>query len=269
MNKDMFLMQLEQLLSKIPREEREEAMDYYRSYFEDAGMENEAAVLEELESPQVIADSIKEALSSTGDMTGALKNPPQVREGQFQSGRYEYGKKTQDGPQNTGNTFSGSDFEKEGTRGPDYQKASRQACYRRYDQYENRSGRHLAGGMDRRTKLILFVIAAVILLPVWGTVFSVVAGAAGALLAAVILLGICSVGGVIGGVACTVVAIVKMCTLSIAPGLILLGIGMLLIAGSGICTVLLLLVFGRLVPWAFRQITQLFQRLLQQGRSAA
>ena len=42
MNKDMFLMQLEQLLSKIPREEREEAMDYYRSYFEDAGMENEA-----------------------------------------------------------------------------------------------------------------------------------------------------------------------------------------------------------------------------------
>ena len=52
MNKDMFLMQLEQLLSKIPREEREEAMDYYRSYFEDAGMENysarHAAIMEQV-----------------------------------------------------------------------------------------------------------------------------------------------------------------------------------------------------------------------------
>ncbi len=89
MNRDLFLFKLEQLLYDIPKEERDEAMDYYRGYFDDAGAENEAVVLEELESPQAIADSIKEALRSTGDMSGGLKNPPQVRDGRDQAGSAE------------------------------------------------------------------------------------------------------------------------------------------------------------------------------------
>ena len=58
MNKDEFLRQLEQLLGNISPEERADAMAYYRSYFEDAGIENEASILKELESPQKVAQSI-------------------------------------------------------------------------------------------------------------------------------------------------------------------------------------------------------------------
>ena len=39
MNKTEFLEQLERLLWDISCQEREEALDFYRSYFEDAGEE--------------------------------------------------------------------------------------------------------------------------------------------------------------------------------------------------------------------------------------
>lgn len=277
MNKDLFLAQLERLLYEIPREEREEAMDYYRSYFEDAGVENEAVVLEELGSAQTIADSIIEALNSTGDMKGALKNPPQIREGQTQSGKYGY-RKNGSG-QGYRSIFSGSDFQKKSeqtssshgntrTESRSWQKHAGEADYRRYDQYESK-GRQDYGNTDRRTKIILLIILAVFTSPIWGTVLSGVLGAAGVLIAIVAVLGVCSVGGVIAGIVCTVVAITKFCTLSLVNGLAILGIGMLLIAGSGISFVLVLLVCGRLLPWAFRQIVQLFQKVLQWGRSAA
>ena len=51
MNKTEFLEQLERLLWDISCQEREEALDFYRSYFEDAGEENEAQVIQELRSP--------------------------------------------------------------------------------------------------------------------------------------------------------------------------------------------------------------------------
>lgn len=276
MNKDLFLLQLERLLLDIPKEERDEAMDYYRSYFEDAGIENEAVVLEELESPQIIADSIKEALSSTGDMTGALKNPPQVREGQA-SGKYGYGNRTSG--QGYKSIFSGSDFQKKSEQasssqesgeqeGSSWQKDSKGAAYRRYDQYEEKD-RQPYGTADRRTKLILLIILAVFTSPIWGAALSGVLGVVGVIIAAVVVLGICSVGGVIGGIVCTIVAVVKLCTLSLFKGLLLLGIGMLLIAGGGISMVLLLLMCGRFLPWLVHQISQLFHRVLKWGRSAA
>ena len=52
MNKEEFLKRLEQLLSDISEEERADALAFYRSYFEDAGIGNEASILEELESPE-------------------------------------------------------------------------------------------------------------------------------------------------------------------------------------------------------------------------
>ncbi len=66
MNREEFLRQLEQLLSGISEEERADAMAFYRSYFEDAGAENEPLILEELESPQKVAESIMKNLGIDG-----------------------------------------------------------------------------------------------------------------------------------------------------------------------------------------------------------
>lgn len=293
MNKEIFLKQLEQLLYDIPKEERDEAMDYYRGYFEDAGVEHEATVLEELESPQMIADSIKEALSSTGDMATGLKNPPQVRESQAQSGGDAYGKGQAAGGPGYKSIFSGKDFRKKAERqsadgtgqgdragGFQYQKSTDDqqgyggqdsgAAYRRYDQYDGRQGQAgQTGGPDRRTKLLLLILLAVFTSPIWGTALSGVLGVVGVGIALVIVLGVCSIGGAIGGVACTITAIVRLCTLSLVKGLMLLGIGMLLIAGSGVSMVLLLLLCGKFLPWVLRQISALLRKVLQWGRSAA
>ena len=62
MSKNEFLNQLSILLSDISPEEREEAIAYYREYIEDAGLENEEAILNELGTPQEVAAEIKSGI---------------------------------------------------------------------------------------------------------------------------------------------------------------------------------------------------------------
>ena len=59
MSKNEFIDRLAQLLADIPPEERDEALTYYREYIEDAGLENEEAIMQELGSPEEIAAAIK------------------------------------------------------------------------------------------------------------------------------------------------------------------------------------------------------------------
>ena len=48
MNRTEYMRELDALLHGISKEEREEAMQYYNDYFDDAGSENEEKVIEEL-----------------------------------------------------------------------------------------------------------------------------------------------------------------------------------------------------------------------------
>lgn len=83
MKKEEFLRRLEMLLSDISEEERAEAMAFYRSYFEDAGEGNEAYILEELGSPESVAEIIKRdlgmvAIANTGKTNESRANEPHV-----------------------------------------------------------------------------------------------------------------------------------------------------------------------------------------------
>lgn len=68
MNKAMFMARLRELLADITEAEREEALNYYEDYFDDAGEENEESVIEALGSPERVAATIKEGLN---DNTGS------------------------------------------------------------------------------------------------------------------------------------------------------------------------------------------------------
>lgn len=59
MNRELFMRDLNRFLSDLPAEEREQALNYYEDYFEDAGAENEQKVIEELGSPVDVAKQIK------------------------------------------------------------------------------------------------------------------------------------------------------------------------------------------------------------------
>ena len=70
MNKQEFMAQLSELLSDITETEREEALNYYEDYFNDAGVENEAAVIEALGTPQKVAAMIKAGLNDNNGSDG-------------------------------------------------------------------------------------------------------------------------------------------------------------------------------------------------------
>ena len=78
MDRAQFMQELEKLLADISETERQDALDFYNSYFDDAGAENEASVLRELGSPEKVAAIIK------ADLKGS-------------AGGYEYGEYTEHG----------------------------------------------------------------------------------------------------------------------------------------------------------------------------
>ena len=63
MNKEQFLDELEKLLQDIDSIERDEALNYYRDYFEDAGSEHEQEVIDELGTPEKVAQEQKSLLN--------------------------------------------------------------------------------------------------------------------------------------------------------------------------------------------------------------
>ena len=58
MNRDKYLNELQTKLKKLPKDEIEAALDYYREYFDEAGEENIDLVIRKLGSPSKVAKNI-------------------------------------------------------------------------------------------------------------------------------------------------------------------------------------------------------------------
>ena len=69
-----FMRRLEELLSDISPSEREEALQYYNDYFNDAGKENEKEVMEALGTPEQVAEIVKEGLSENAGAAQFTEN---------------------------------------------------------------------------------------------------------------------------------------------------------------------------------------------------
>ncbi|SHJ60408.1 DUF1700 domain-containing protein [Hespellia stercorisuis] len=98
MNRTDFMIKLESLLQDISTEERNEAMTYYREYFNDAGPENEDTIIKELVSPEKVAATIKAGLrdhdnSEDGEFSETGYTDPRFAEKEAPAAR------TQDGAQ--------------------------------------------------------------------------------------------------------------------------------------------------------------------------
>ena len=79
MSRKEFMEELQVLLGELPAEEKEEALRYYESYFEEAGADQEQVVLEELGSAERIATQILRDYrmeSGGGFYTEQQKNAP-------------------------------------------------------------------------------------------------------------------------------------------------------------------------------------------------
>ena len=269
MNRAQFMEQLKRLLSDISETERDEALDYYESYFDDAGQENEAAVIRELGSPGKVAAIIKADLRESNDSYAqytewGYEDTRNTEPGQMPdkytavSTRSKSDKHTSENEREQGSTY-----QQGSTSGSD--KASQKQGYESNSSQSRRERGYHAEKKKNRTGVILVLILLVFLSPFIvggvGSAFGILIGIALLPFLLVLVLGAVAAALMIGGVAC-IAAGIGLCTGTVAVGLLTIGVGCIMIAVGVACATLLIWIAGKLIPKLLRKFTDFCNNLL-------
>lgn len=254
MNRLEFMTELAALLQDVPEEERKDAMQYYNDYFDDAGVENEEEVIENLGSPASIAENIINDLNGT-DASGwqqTKANPRAVAQyGEVDASGFQGASHQQWNAQNAQGAnagqgaYAGAQGQYAGAQGAytgaqngaQFQGAQAQNTYT-----EPKQG--LSGGM-----IALIVVLAVLTCPIWiGLViglFGLIIGLFAGIFGITVGFGGATLGLFVAALALIVVGI--MC-IPIAPlaGVALFG-GALICAAVGILFLMLTVAMGGIV----------------------
>jgi len=233
-SRNEFMEELGRLLYELPIVEREEAIRYYESYFEEAGADQEQVVLDELGTPERIAAQIlRDYRMENGD---GMYTEQGYKENENKSQapvQYNFGEKKEEGePAGSGVTIA-------------------------------RKG--LSGGA-----LVAVILLAILTFPIWisilGTAFGLLMGLFGACIGITFGLGIGGIACIIGAVAAFAFGIVKTFTVPVvgaglvAMALVLFGVGCLMLAAVGGII--------KLTIWAFKGIINLLGRIFH-GKKVA
>ena len=238
MSREQFLKRLEELLYDISPEERREALEYYEGYFEDAGVENEAAIMQELESPQKVAQTIRAGIN--GDAASGVYTERGYQESQEQVNApmvrlQKENTQQQNGPSKSG-TYANQQFEQ------------KQAQNRKTTDQDN-------------TKKVLIIALLVLTSPFWisllGGAFGILAGVLAVAVTAVIV----AAAFIIGGGALFGTAFATLSTGAFAEGLALAGTACLLWAFALLGIVAAVWFFGKFLPWLVRVCIDAIQSL--------
>lgn len=260
MNRAEFMKQLEKLLNNISESERKEALEYYESYFDDAGAENESQVIQELGSPGKVAAIIKADLSSDSSEYGEYTERG-YQDSRMQNGEMPivYGKSSDD----AGSASSQKAKDSENKEGFQYQDGKN---------YQSRAQRGYQAPVKKNATGNLILIIAIIVLScwIWGPILlgigGVIIGVAASLVAGVLCVGIGGACALVCGVVFIVVGIIKCFT---APGLgfleIALGFASLVLA------IFMILLFAwialKVLPWLVRKTVEICQKLTHRKKS--
>lgn len=174
MNRKGFMDRLETLLAVIPEEEREEALQYYTDYFEDAGQENEEQVIKELGSPENVAAMIKADLKDDSAGNGEFtengysdarfeqRDNPVPRPNRYKraEGGYTY-RSTEGTGSNSRNSYSHGSYNANGYSGNPYHAE---------EEYREQPR------TSKTLKIVLIILIAIVVLPF---AFPILIGAAG------------------------------------------------------------------------------------------
>ena len=241
MNKDEFLNRLSELLGDVNDAEREEALKYYRDYFDEAGIINEQNVINELISPENVAETIKKSL---GDE--AFYDNCEYGENNFSRAHLEVVNDMdadKDRASNTG--INGS--QKAGTAG--------EACAASYNSGNDKKSDRLSTGA-----IVAIVIACILLSPIIlsaaGTVLSTAASLIAAILVITLLIAICPFILTLCSFAAIVAGAIEFMT-NASVGALIFGCGFIALVASLIGYVIFWIYFFKLLPGFFRWITGL------------
>lgn len=271
MTRQEYLSELSSNLMSLSAEEREDAVRFYEEYFEDAGPENEAAVMEELGKPYTLAKSIiceqsaysksqsyakLKASRSMGTKTASAADnsanaEPDAMPGENAAPHTQY----------TAYNYSYENSSSAQTNEPKQQSEADTASKNydtSYEAYkENYRSSASSSGATYTSKprssndnAVIFILGLV-----FGAIFGI------PILIFLILAFIClGIGAIAAAVAAVIMLILGIVGLVSGSGLILIGLGVAL-AGIGlILSVPAVIGIGKLIPWIFRQIGKFFRK---------
>lgn len=239
MNRREFMDRLEALLQSISPEERNEAMQYYNDYFDDAGPENEGRVIRELESPEKVAAIIRTGLSSAEDGN------------EFHSEHSEY--------RETGYTD---------TRFEEYEVPITRETGGNYGGNRDSQGRRPWTSRPLKIFLIIMIICVGVptVIPAVGGIFLGILGVLAAIFGVAVAILFAGIAIMIGGVVCFATGLVQL--FHFAPvGVLLIGIGLLLVAlGAVLTAAIWWLCIIKVFPSIFRWFVELCRKPFQKRR---
>ncbi len=237
MNRAEFMAELTRLLQNIPENERVEALKYYDEYFNDAGEENEQQVIAELESPQKVADKIKDGLRADMDSNDMMGGHQAWQNG----GAYRNGTSYQGSTVYQNNTFyQGSAVPKPEDALPAW-------------------------------AIVLIVLGCIICSPAIlgaaGSLIGVAAGLFFGFFGLVIGFGAAGIGLIVGGIATAVVGVVDIFHFPFA-GLVLSGTGLLLVALGILFMMLTVWMCGWAAPAICKGLSTLWNKAFAKSKQS-
>lgn len=273
MDRAEFMRRLSDLLQDVPPAEREEALQYYNDYLDDAGEGNEAGVIASLGTPEELAKTIKAGLTDGG-------NGGEFTESGFQG--YEQRNKNQvmsTNQKQTGQQESGREGSKESGFGgnPGGQQADGSGNTYGANGSQSNTGRSGGGqqGQSGRPgkpmtggQIALIAVLLVLSSPVWigilGGLLGCVIGLFGGLLGLFIAFLVVGVVFLAVGIAlvCTGIAAIFGAPLS---GLCLVGVGLILTSLGLLFSCLMVWTVGSAIPALIRGCVNLCSRLFHRG----
>lgn len=278
------------MLSDLPTAEREEAIQYYEDYLNDAGVENEEEVLAALGTPEELAASIREGLKEGNEQQGEFSEKGFFEKGEKLENevarREDAGKKNDADAkeafkENAEQEKKGADFAKDGGyrqnagQGSGANGAGRTSDGRENEKFSgrnragygpsygaNRPGSGRTGSLNERYRgrqrgnmnalfILLAILAAPVVLPI---VFALAVVVVVLIFVAVLLTGIFLLTGVIcvvAGIAAIVEAFMKLFVYP-AGAVLVIGISLMVVGFGLLFTVAMAGIIGKVIPGMFR-----------------
>lgn len=285
MNRVEFMAQLERLLYDLPEYERQDALCYYNDYFDDAGSENEAKVIQELGSPGKVAAIIRSgyrggSADSRGEYTeNGYRDTQFAEKGQMPAERG--GQETHGQRRGFRNGRESGNFGGAQNSGTAYESAEKDStnqntgtAYEKNPYSEEQDTSHYSYGQDWRSDghqrrgvggWILVVLAVIFVAPIalglGGGAIGLIGGLIGAVVAFLFSGFALAASGIVGIVRGSFLAVSTP-----GAGLIAIGGGLLLLAAGLILIVLFAWILFKFVPKAFRGIVNFLSRVFHHGR---
>ena len=233
MNRREYMERLEQLLLVLPEEEREEALQYYSDYLDDAGVENEDRVIQELGSPEEVAAKIR---------AGFAGEYGEYSEQGYEDVRFQNNREIMVNEE-TNSEWEDSVYE-------DEMQNESTGSYKK----ENRTN----NVWKVIAIIVLIIFAAPIMVPVGIAVLAVIFALIVAAVAVIFAIGISGVAIILSGIIVIVAGIAKMILMP-ATGILAAGIGCILLAIGVLISWAMISLAVKVVPGIIRGIVNILR----------